>query len=92
MHHTLLLVHPCEIDGHQCYLLFFSTVVYGSYSVLVHLCEVDGHQCYLLFFSTVVYGSYSVLVHLCEVDGKIPFSSSSAVLMIELCKVGSVEV
>lgn len=40
----------------------------------------------MLVAGTVIYGSYSVLVHLCEVNGKIPFSSSSVVLMIEVFK------
>ncbi|KAL5005521.1 hypothetical protein ScPMuIL_018977 [Solemya velum] len=42
----------------------------------------------LMFISgSVIYGSYTVLVHLCQVGGKIPFSSSSMVLMIEISKI-----
>ncbi|XP_078316025.1 putative UDP-sugar transporter protein SLC35A4 isoform X2 [Crassostrea virginica] len=40
----------------------------------------------LLSSSTIIYGTYSILVHLCEVDGKVPFKSSSVVLMIEVGK------
>lgn len=40
----------------------------------------------LLSSSTVIYGTYSILVHLCEVDGKVPFKSSSVVLIIEVGK------
>ncbi|OWF54134.1 probable UDP-sugar transporter protein SLC35A4 [Mizuhopecten yessoensis] len=40
----------------------------------------------LLCTGTLVYGSYSTFVHLCEVDGKIPFNSSSVVLMMEFGK------
>ncbi|XP_069137247.1 probable UDP-sugar transporter protein SLC35A4 [Argopecten irradians] len=40
----------------------------------------------LLCTGTLVYGSYSTLVNLCEVDGKIPFNSSSVVLMMEMGK------
>lgn len=40
----------------------------------------------LLSSSTVIYGTYSILVHLCEVDGKVPFKSSSVVLIIEIGK------
>lgn len=42
----------------------------------------------LLSSSTVIYGTYSILVHLCEVDGKVPFKSSSVVLIIEVGKFG----
>ncbi|XP_062584310.1 probable UDP-sugar transporter protein SLC35A4 [Saccostrea cucullata] len=40
----------------------------------------------LLSSSTIVYGTYSILVHLCEVKGKVPFKSSSVVLIIEVGK------
>ncbi|XP_064609952.1 probable UDP-sugar transporter protein SLC35A4 isoform X2 [Liolophura sinensis] len=40
----------------------------------------------MLLFGVFVYGSYTILVHLCEEDGQIPFSSSSAVLLIEVTK------
>ncbi|XP_060067223.1 probable UDP-sugar transporter protein SLC35A4 isoform X2 [Ylistrum balloti] len=40
----------------------------------------------LLCTGTLVYGSYSTFVNLCEVDGKIPFNSSSVVLMMEIGK------
>nr|XP_006817758.1 PREDICTED: LOW QUALITY PROTEIN: probable UDP-sugar transporter protein SLC35A4-like [Saccoglossus kowalevskii] len=34
----------------------------------------------------LIYGSHAILLHLCKVDGKIPFNSSSVVLLIELNK------
>ncbi|XP_013416659.1 probable UDP-sugar transporter protein SLC35A4 [Lingula anatina] len=40
----------------------------------------------MICIGTLIYGSYTILVHLCEVDGKIPFSSSSMVLVIEISK------
>ncbi|CAI9730977.1 UDP-sugar transporter SLC35A4 [Octopus vulgaris] len=41
----------------------------------------------MLLFGVFIYGSYTVLVHLCEKDGKIPFSSSSMVLITEIMKI-----
>ncbi|XP_041363658.1 probable UDP-sugar transporter protein SLC35A4 [Gigantopelta aegis] len=42
---------------------------------------------FMLCVEVVIYSSYTILVHLCEVDGKIPFSSSSMVLCIEVLKI-----
>ena len=36
----------------------------------------------------LIYSSYSILVHLCKIGGRIPFRSSSLVLLMELLKVG----
>ena len=38
-------------------------------------------------FSVIIYGSFSVLVHLTEVDNKLPFSSTSMYLLVEVAKV-----
>ncbi|NWJ02728.1 S35A4 protein, partial [Crypturellus undulatus] len=40
----------------------------------------------MLVLSVAVYGSHAPLLTLCKVDGKIPFSSSSVVVLIELTK------
>lgn len=40
----------------------------------------------MLVVSVVIYGSHAPLISLCRVNGKIPFSSSSVVLLIELSK------
>lgn len=40
----------------------------------------------MLIIGTFIYGSYTIFVHLMEVDGKIPFSSASMVLLIEISK------
>ncbi|KAM4675690.1 putative UDP-sugar transporter protein SLC35A4 [Discoglossus pictus] len=40
----------------------------------------------MLVLSVFIYGSHAPLISLCKVDGKIPFSSSSVVLLIELSK------
>nr|AKN21638.1 slc35a-2 [Schmidtea mediterranea] len=41
---------------------------------------------FLLFIGVIIYSSYTIFVHLCEIDGKIPFKSSSMVLMTEITK------
>ena len=43
--------------------------------------------CGFAFFRVVMYGSYTIFVHLCEEKGKLPFSSASAMLVIECLKV-----
>ncbi|KAK1161070.1 putative UDP-sugar transporter protein SLC35A4 [Acipenser oxyrinchus oxyrinchus] len=40
----------------------------------------------LLTLSVLIYGSHAPLITLCKVDNKIPFSSSSCVVLIELAK------
>nr|XP_009683049.1 PREDICTED: probable UDP-sugar transporter protein SLC35A4 isoform X3 [Struthio camelus australis] len=40
----------------------------------------------MLILSVAIYGSHAPLLNLCKVDGKIPFSSSSVVVLIELTK------
>lgn len=40
----------------------------------------------MLVAGVLIYGSHSVLINLCKVDGRIPFSSASVVLLIELAK------
>ncbi|XP_025891553.1 probable UDP-sugar transporter protein SLC35A4 [Nothoprocta perdicaria] len=40
----------------------------------------------MLVLSVAIYGSHAPLLNLCKVDGKIPFSSSSVVVLIELTK------
>ncbi|XP_066572891.1 probable UDP-sugar transporter protein SLC35A4 [Amia ocellicauda] len=40
----------------------------------------------LLAASVLIYGSHAPLITLCKVDGKVPFSSSSCVVLIELTK------
>ncbi|XP_006007628.1 probable UDP-sugar transporter protein SLC35A4 [Latimeria chalumnae] len=44
------------------------------------------HWGLLLVVSVFSYGSHAPLINLCKVDGKIPFSSSSTVILIELLK------
>ncbi|CAH1797910.1 unnamed protein product [Owenia fusiformis] len=41
----------------------------------------------LLGLGVFIYASYTILVHLCEVDGKLPFSTASMVLSIEVLKI-----
>ncbi|XP_033634727.1 probable UDP-sugar transporter protein SLC35A4 [Asterias rubens] len=40
----------------------------------------------LLAVGVLIYGSHSILLNLCKVDGKIPFQSTSVVVMIEAVK------
>jgi len=40
----------------------------------------------MLVFGVVMYGSYTILVHLCEEGGRLPFSSTSAMFVIECLK------
>ncbi|XP_009507214.2 probable UDP-sugar transporter protein SLC35A4 [Phalacrocorax carbo] len=40
----------------------------------------------MLVLSVVIYGSHAPLLTMCKVDGKIPFSSTSVVVLIELTK------
>ncbi|XP_040297840.1 probable UDP-sugar transporter protein SLC35A4 [Bufo bufo] len=40
----------------------------------------------MLGVSVVIYGSHAPLISLCRIDGRIPFSSSSVVLLIEFFK------
>ncbi|RXM95081.1 putative UDP-sugar transporter protein SLC35A4 [Acipenser ruthenus] len=44
------------------------------------------HWGLLLTLSVLIYGSHAPLITLCKVDKKIPFSSSSCVVLIELAK------
>ncbi|XP_038652194.1 probable UDP-sugar transporter protein SLC35A4 [Scyliorhinus canicula] len=40
----------------------------------------------VLLLSVLAYGSHAPLIGLCKVDGKVPFSSSSVVVLVELAK------
>ncbi|XP_078087897.1 putative UDP-sugar transporter protein SLC35A4 [Mustelus asterias] len=40
----------------------------------------------VLLLSVLAYGSHAPLIGLCKVDGKVPFSSSSVVVLVELVK------
>lgn len=76
--HYCIVKHVCDETIHWC----MYTAIKAKKS---NWCTIA--ECFL--YSTVIYGTYSILVHLCEVDGKVPFKSSSVVLIIEIGKVSS---
>ncbi|XP_067900169.1 probable UDP-sugar transporter protein SLC35A4 [Heterodontus francisci] len=41
---------------------------------------------FVLLFSVIMYGSHAPLIGLCKVDGRVPFSSTSVVVLVELVK------
>jgi len=41
---------------------------------------------FLLTLSVFIYGAHSILVNLSKEDGRIPYSSASVILFVELCK------
>ncbi|XP_078407335.1 putative UDP-sugar transporter protein SLC35A4 [Cetorhinus maximus] len=43
----------------------------------------------VLLLSVLAYGSHAPLIGLCKVDGRVPFSSSSVVVLVELAKLVS---